>query len=104
MDNLISNKDKIRLVILFTLRFPEETQKLNILCGNLESNEVGKETIQMILSIRDQFYKLNNDKFVGGIKKVFKGVKQMFNKPNNVLISLVSDLLKGKLENNLIGK
>ena len=58
----------------------------------------------MILSIRDQFYKLNNDKFVGGIKKVLKGVTQIFNKRENVLVSMIIDLLKGKVENNLIGK
>lgn len=65
----------------------------------------------MIIGIRTKKFDKNTqvggaqkNQFVGGIKKAFKGVTQAFFKPNNTIIRLITDLLKGKVDNSIIGK
>lgn len=90
--------------MLFGLRFSEESEKLNVLCGDLETFNIGKETIKMVIGLSCRKKVKANNKYVAGMQKAIKGLTQAFLKPQNTIVKLVQDLMKGKVDNGIIGK
>jgi hypothetical protein len=90
--------------MLFGLRFSEESEKLNVLCGDLETFNIGKETIKMVIGLSCRKKVKANNKYVAGMQKAIKGLTQVFSKPQNTIVKLVQDLMKGKVDNTIIGK
>lgn len=91
--------------MLFALRFNDEIEKQNVLCGDLETINIGKDTIKMILSMACKKTIKNPKSFISGtLKKAMKNVTQVFQKQNNSIVKQLTDLLgKGKVDNNIIG-